>query len=559
LDDDNQSRTQPGGQPPDAETPWTGGSMPCVYCGRLIARDSQRCLECKTSYSPAVRQASREIEGQWFYLEPRNPSNRGVDFTTMLRLIEKGRLKRDSIVRGPTTHQDWMFAAESPLLSKHLGLCPHCFASAFEDDQYCPTCHRHLDERPARLRPGAETPGAEGYFPDRDQTEEELASALVTHDMAMAASSTAAAQSSPAAPAVTTVAVDSGLGDLMSESTRVQPAARQRRRPLEKLRAKPHIVALLTVVTVIPLAIIIMYLPLEHLLGDPDSPGTMAYNFRRNRLSVQSLLPWSSSDEPRDPTRNKDVQDRLAEADRAMAQGRYGEAAAIYGELINAHRDTPFAETVREKLKAVQRVINDSDRERQTVVDLIDRADTALRGGDYKKARGILDRMTPRQNDVALKVGVDLIALRERINAADLSDEAKTRQKNLRQEVQRMIAQAADRQGKGNLKAALTILQDVANKYPREYLPAGYDLDQRIASLNQRIDKPTPVEPPKPTEGPKQKADRLWAESQKLHDQGNYDEAIKRLEEVSRMPAAVHPEGLKARIDYLEKLKWFGR
>ena len=559
MDNDNQSRTQPGGRPPDAETPWTGGSMPCVYCGRLIARDNERCPECKTSYSPAVRQASREIEGQWFYLEPRNPSNRGVDFATMLRLIEKGRLKRDSIVRGPTTHHDWMFAAEAPLVSKYLGLCPHCFASASGDDQYCPTCHRHLDERPARLRPGAERPGAEGYFPDRDQTEQKLAAALVTHDMAMAASSTAAAQSSSAVPVVTTVAVDSGLHDLMSESTRVQPAERQRGRSLEKLRAKPHIVALLTVVTVVPLAIIIMYLPLEYLLGDPDSPDTMAYNFRRNRLSVQSRLPWSSSEEPRDPTRNEVVQARLAEGDRATAQGRYAEATAIYGELIDAHRDTPFAEKVREKLKSVQRIINDSDRERLAVVDLIDRADTALQGGDYKKAGDILDRMTPRQNDVALKVGVDLIALRERINAAELSDEAKTRQKKLREEVQKMIAQAADRQGKGNLEAALTILQDVANKYPREYLPAGFDLDERIASLKDKIDKPTPVKPPEPTESTKQKADRLWAESQKLHDQGNYDEAIKRLEEVSRMPAAVHPEGLKARIEYLQKLKWFGR
>ncbi|NIA22429.1 MAG: hypothetical protein GWP05_10800, partial [Anaerolineaceae bacterium] len=68
-----------------------------------------------------------------------------------------------------------------------------------------------------------------------------------------------------------------------------------------------------------------------------------------------------------------------------------------------------------------------------------------------------------------------------------------------------------------------------------------------------------PPKPPKPVESPKQKAARLWAESQKLYDQGNYDQAIKRLEEVSRLPAGVHPQGLKARIEYLKKLKWFGR
>ncbi|NIA21938.1 MAG: hypothetical protein GWP05_08260, partial [Anaerolineaceae bacterium] len=498
MDNDTQSRKPPAeGRDSGGQRPWTGDGMPCVYCGQVIARGSQRCPQCKTSYSLAVRRASREIEGQWFYLEPRNPSNRGVDFTTMLKLVEKGRLQRDSIVRGPTTHQDWMFAAETPLLSKHLGLCPHCFAPAGQDDQYCPTCHRHLDERPARLRPAAQAPGAEDRFPDRARTEEQLAAALVTHDMARAASSSAAAQSSPPVPEVTTVAIDSGYHDVMSESTRVQPLTR-RRRPIEQLRAKPHIVALLTVVTVVPLAIIIMYLPLEYLLGDPDSPGTMAYNFRSNRLSVQALLPWSSSGDQRDPTEDQDVQDLLAEADRARAQGRYETAAAIYSDLLDAHRDTPLAETVREKLESVQRVIDGLKRRRQEVVDLVDRAGAALGAGDYKKARRMLDGLTSRQTDLARKAGLDLMALRERISAADLSEEGKARQKKLRREVQNLIAQAANSEAKGKLKAALGILEDVANKYPREYLPAGFDLDQGIASLKQRIKKPPPPKPPKP-------------------------------------------------------------
>ena len=188
---ENDQATSPesGGR---TDTPWTDPEMPCVFCGRLLPRDSSRCPHCKTSYSPAVRRASREIEGPWFYLEPRNPSNRGVDFRTMLKLIEKGRLRRDSIVRGPPTKQDWVYAAEAPLLSKHLGVCPHCFAGARPDQDYCDTCHRTLDERPARLRPGVGQPGAAAGFPEREALEAELAEALKAHDLTRAARGTTA-------------------------------------------------------------------------------------------------------------------------------------------------------------------------------------------------------------------------------------------------------------------------------------------------------------------------------------------------------------------------------
>ena len=57
---------------------WQGDQAPCAYCGQVIDRSTDRCPHCRTSFSFAVRQASREVVGDWYYLDLRNPSGRGV-------------------------------------------------------------------------------------------------------------------------------------------------------------------------------------------------------------------------------------------------------------------------------------------------------------------------------------------------------------------------------------------------------------------------------------------------------------------------------------------------
>lgn len=133
---------------------WKGEQAPCVYCGQVVSRAEDRCPHCRTSMSVAVRRASRELIGPWYYLDPRNPSGRGVTFEALIKMIEKGRIRHDSIVRGPTTHQDWVYAAEAPRLAKYLGVCPHCFAEAKPEDTYCTHCQLNMNTRPAEPRPG---------------------------------------------------------------------------------------------------------------------------------------------------------------------------------------------------------------------------------------------------------------------------------------------------------------------------------------------------------------------------------------------------------------------
>ncbi|HUU32154.1 MAG TPA: hypothetical protein VMY69_08660, partial [Phycisphaerae bacterium] len=138
----------------EEQVPWRSDMAPCIYCGQVVSRSEERCPYCRTSFSTAVRKASREVLGPWYYLDARNPSGRGVTFETIIKMAEKGRIRPDSVVRGPTTHQDWMYAAETPRLAKYLGMCPHCFAEAKPEEVYCSRCQLNMNTRPADVRPG---------------------------------------------------------------------------------------------------------------------------------------------------------------------------------------------------------------------------------------------------------------------------------------------------------------------------------------------------------------------------------------------------------------------
>ena len=47
----------------------------------------------------------------------------GMRFETLLSFVRKGRVRARSVVRGPTTHQLWRFAAHVKGLSREFGLC----------------------------------------------------------------------------------------------------------------------------------------------------------------------------------------------------------------------------------------------------------------------------------------------------------------------------------------------------------------------------------------------------------------------------------------------------
>ncbi len=117
------------------------GKHVCPFCGVIRADQNQPCPRCTMEDTSASRSATRQRIGPWFVLQARNPSAPGMKFATLLSLVKKGHVTPRSIVRGPTTHQLWTFAAKVRGLSREFGICCHCGEST---DSTLPNC-RHCD------------------------------------------------------------------------------------------------------------------------------------------------------------------------------------------------------------------------------------------------------------------------------------------------------------------------------------------------------------------------------------------------------------------------------
>jgi hypothetical protein len=124
----------------------------CPFCGAIndaVPEEGKgiTCPRCTMQDSPATRQATKSRIGPWFVRQNRNPSAPGMRFETLLMLVNRGQVTATSIVRGPTTHQLWRFAAQVKGLSREFGLCYSCGASIDRTASLCPHCNR-LQEPP---------------------------------------------------------------------------------------------------------------------------------------------------------------------------------------------------------------------------------------------------------------------------------------------------------------------------------------------------------------------------------------------------------------------------
>lgn len=140
---------------------WHGESAPCASCGELVRRAQMRCPHCGQDLSLSMITKMQAHCGPWYVLEHVRPFP-GVTLERLIRQIHRGVLTRTTIVRGPTTFHQWRFAAETPGLSKHLGVCWNCQAAVKPEDTYCRNCDVHLDRAPGELPEGPDvaSPGA---------------------------------------------------------------------------------------------------------------------------------------------------------------------------------------------------------------------------------------------------------------------------------------------------------------------------------------------------------------------------------------------------------------
>ena len=168
---------------PLAAHAWHGQAKPCVSCGQLVRRTTNACDQCGQDLSARMLFRMQSHCGPWYVLEHVRPFP-GVTLDRLVLQARRGVLTPTTIVRGPATYHQWRFAGETPMLSKHLGLCWRCQASVGVEDRLCPVCRVNLDGEtdvlfkqarpelvaqaagpPPPVRPHSVTPAAAG--PDR--------------------------------------------------------------------------------------------------------------------------------------------------------------------------------------------------------------------------------------------------------------------------------------------------------------------------------------------------------------------------------------------------------
>jgi hypothetical protein len=138
----------PAAAPGDNVRQSLSGKYVCPFCGSVNENEQGTCPRCTMENTAASRKATKVRIGPWYVLQTRNPAAPGMKFETLLSFVKKGRVKPTSIVRGPTTHQLWRFAAQVKGLSREFGVCYSCGASIDRTAGICPQCNRAQDPPP---------------------------------------------------------------------------------------------------------------------------------------------------------------------------------------------------------------------------------------------------------------------------------------------------------------------------------------------------------------------------------------------------------------------------
>lgn len=111
----------------------------CPYCGAR-SRSLAACESCGGRFDPLSRQATQNAMGPWFVRIESQPFRPGCNYATLLHLIDRGTVRADTAVRGPTTKQFWMLARWCPGVAHRLGICHSCQAKTDPESRECPSC-----------------------------------------------------------------------------------------------------------------------------------------------------------------------------------------------------------------------------------------------------------------------------------------------------------------------------------------------------------------------------------------------------------------------------------
>lgn len=121
----------------------------CPYCGRT-SRNPDRCDDCGGLFEPLSRMATQIAMGPWFIRDKAQPFKPGCSYETLRRLVQAGRIHPLTVIRGPTTHQFWSIARNTPGVAHLVGFCHRCQEEVDPGSAFCPECSEPFEEPPER-------------------------------------------------------------------------------------------------------------------------------------------------------------------------------------------------------------------------------------------------------------------------------------------------------------------------------------------------------------------------------------------------------------------------
>jgi hypothetical protein len=164
--DTDAPRQFPGPAEAQADAPST--RFVCPFCGESEATDVA-CNACGARTDPLSRQATQNEMGPWFVRDTAHPHRPGCRLETIERWARNGKITPETVLRGPSTAQNWAPARRVPGVARLFGRCHACAAEVQADEISCRGCgahlhaerdRQHLGLSPVRDLPGRGDPGS---------------------------------------------------------------------------------------------------------------------------------------------------------------------------------------------------------------------------------------------------------------------------------------------------------------------------------------------------------------------------------------------------------------
>ncbi|MDH3583310.1 MAG: hypothetical protein OER86_03765 [Phycisphaerae bacterium] len=116
----------------------------CPYCGSVEQAPSERCAGCGGFFDPLSRKVTQQHMGPWYIRDSQAPFRPGFSYEVLTKQIERGKVKPNTILRGPSTKQFWSVARNVPGVAHLVGYCYSCGNRVQPEDKMCLKCNKRF-------------------------------------------------------------------------------------------------------------------------------------------------------------------------------------------------------------------------------------------------------------------------------------------------------------------------------------------------------------------------------------------------------------------------------